>query len=258
MPIDLAALAEHRSFEDRRAGIRERFLAPSIGGAATTAILSEPLAEPAPMGWVVCHSFWIEQINLGWFDAQLARGLAAAGFPVLRYHGQGYGDSDRGVEEIGVGSHLGDAIDADRVLRQETGIAVVGFAGARFGGTVAAMAADRSMAAAVAMLQPAVRGRAYVRSLERNLYLEQMPTKGGGGPDAAEGADDGETFVLQRESVKEVSALGLLDELRSFQGSSLVLQVSRTSEPQADLKGLVDHLGSLGGRVCFEVVEDQE
>src|SRR3989442_15031247 len=131
MATRTAALERHGRYEDRQAGISEEFLQPVLGGERTVAVLSRPLGQSSSVGWVVCHSFGMEQIHLGRLDVLAARALAAAGFPVLRFHGQGYGDSEKGADAIGLSSHLAENADAVRLLQEEEGVGGVGALGAR-------------------------------------------------------------------------------------------------------------------------------
>src|SRR5438105_5545724 len=79
------------SYRDRRIGIEERFLQPVLAGDRTIAVLSTPLDGPRSLGWVICHSFGMEQIHLQPLEVAAARRLAAAGFPSLRFHAPGCG-----------------------------------------------------------------------------------------------------------------------------------------------------------------------
>src|SRR5205823_2231940 len=102
-------------------------------------VLYEPLGEHRSAGWVICHSFGQEHSHLMEHEVVAARALASAGFPTLRYHGQGYGDSMGHPGEATLESHVGDALGAVDVLLGRTGIHDVGVLGARFGGAVAAI-----------------------------------------------------------------------------------------------------------------------
>lgn len=259
---ELAPLAE---FEDPSAGIRERFLTPSIGGGRTVAVLATPIGERRATGWVVCHSYGMEQVNLATHEVPVARVLAAAGFPVLRYHGQGYGDSELPAEQVDLESHVRDALDAADVLAQAAGVSHVGLLGARLGGTVAALAASRSDAAGLVMWDPVVRGRSYARSLltlSVMLQLMHQERVKGQAPDpervlAETGMLDVQGFPLTRRMFDELSELDLPGHLEAFSGRSLVLQVSRGSEPRTELMRLVARLRELGGTSELGVVADE-
>src|SRR5262249_34932224 len=155
---DVALLASHRQYEDKRTGITEEFLQPTLQGVRTVAVLSRPLGPARPVGWVICHSLALEQVHLARMEVVVARTLAAAGFPVLRYHTRGYGDSDGG-EGVGLGTHLADATEAVELMRRVGGVERIGMLGARFGGTVAALVADRLDLDLLGLWEPVTRGQ---------------------------------------------------------------------------------------------------
>src|SRR5207302_10678278 len=126
MPVDEGLLLRHRSFEDASTGFTEAFLQPTIGSGRTVAVLSRPMGSAFPVGWVILHSFGLEQMHLSRLDVVVARALAAAGFPGLRLHGQGYGDSEGTDEHSGRGSRLADGTDAIRLLSGQPGVERVG------------------------------------------------------------------------------------------------------------------------------------
>src|SRR5437763_9980638 len=120
--LDPASRFGHSSFRAPGGHFAERLLRPTIGGAHTVAVLSGPAAARIdPVGWVICHAFGMEEGFLQPLEVELARRLAAAGSTVLRFHAQGYGDSDRLLEAVSVAGHIDDAVQAADVLRAETG-----------------------------------------------------------------------------------------------------------------------------------------
>lgn len=258
----LESLAE---VEDPRNGIRERFIRPSIGGGSTVAVLATPLGERRSTGWVICHSYGMEQVNLATHEVPVARGLASAGFPVIRYHGQGYGDSQLPADGVGIASHLRDALDAAGVLAEATGVGEVGFLGARLGGTIAALAADRSSAASLVAWEPVVRGTTYARSLRTlsvMLQLMHQQRSPGAAPDPEReleerGVLDVQGFPLSREMHEELLGLDLTERLGAFAGRSLVVQISRGAEPRPELERLTGRLRELGGSSELAVVVDE-
>src|SRR5205085_9269897 len=96
------------------------------------------------------------------------------GSTVLRFHGQGYGDSDRLLEAVSVAGHIDDAVQTADVLRAETGCTEVGFLGIRFGGAVALAAGGRGGAAAAVVVDPVVTGRAYLEPLIRAAVTTEL------------------------------------------------------------------------------------
>jgi pimeloyl-ACP methyl ester carboxylesterase len=262
--IDEALLERHRRFEDERLGIREEFLQPTIGGNGTVAVLSRPLGRSRSVGWVVCHSFGLEQIHLGRLDVLAARHLAAAGFPVVRYHGQGYGDSKDVETEVGLTSHLRDAADAVELMRRQDGVGRVGVLGAKLGGMVAARVADRLDLDLLGLWEPVVRGAQFARDLLRaRLFSEMVGTVTPENPTdvnqlrkdlGAQGWVDVNGFRLTREAHDEIAGADLLTDLTRFRGSALLVGVTRSGKPSAALSKLRDHLEGMGSRCTVEVL----
>jgi hypothetical protein len=256
--VDLARLERHRILEDPERRFRERFLSPEIGGASTVAVLAEPWDGHAAAGWVICGSFAMDQAYLLSLETALARRLAAAGFVALRYHAQGYGDSDLDAEHVTLRSHVRDLEDAIDLLRETAGVESVGLAGALFGGSVAAIAGAR--AEALALVQPVVRGSAYIRSTIRRSVGTSLSDRPAGRetPSPEGGVADVEGFPLRPEIIAEFEAFDLLESLPPFAGRSLIVQVSRSPEPQPPLRALADRLSRGGGRSELRVVAHGE
>lgn len=262
--IDRALLERHRRFEDERLGVREEFLQPTIGGKGTVAVLSRPLGPSLPIGWVVCHSFGLEQIHLGRLDVLAARHLAAAGFPVLRYHGQGYGDSEDVETEIGLTSHLRDAADAVELMQGQNGVRRVGVMGAKLGGMVAARIADRLDLDLLGLWEPVVRGAQFARDLLRARLFSEMV-----GALAQESVSDvnqlrkdlsSQGWVdinglrLTQGAHDQIAGADLVADLTRFRGAALLVGVSRSGRPGPALSKLRDHLEGLGARCTLEVL----
>jgi pimeloyl-ACP methyl ester carboxylesterase len=266
MAVDEIALEALRSYEDPRLGIAERFLTPTIGGMRTVGVLSAPIDHRRDTGWVVCHSFGMEQVWLQPLEVAVARSLSAAGFPVLRYHAQGYGDSQASTDVATMASQTRDALDAVDVLARETGIARVGLAGGRVGATIAALAAQRSDASAAILWEPMIDGRRYVDSLLRVASVTELGTASvlDAAPRdpqeifARSGHMDIQGFPLYRAVFDEMSAFELLSALNSYRGHSLVVQISRSPKPRPELEHLVSHLNEVGGRATLGIVTDPQ
>lgn len=258
-------LKELRVFEDPRMGIREEFARPQVGGAPTVAVVSTPLVGTPTVGWIICHSYGLEQVDFQPLESALARAIAACGSAVLRFHVQGYGDSGRTPEGMGLGSHLSETLEAAAFLSGFTGCPSVGFMGARFGGLVAALAAEQSGARGMILWDPVVKGRAYMKRLAFLSAMTELLTDGrpgGSGEDPESviertGVLDVQGFPLRREVFREVSAIDLSSRLNSFAGDALILQVSRSRAVRPDLERLAGRLRELGGQCALEVVADQ-
>lgn len=266
MPVDERLLLAHRRYEDAAAGISEEFLQPKIGAGRTVAVLARPLGHAHPIGWVILHSFGLEQMHLSRLDVVAARSLAAAGFPVLRFHGQGYGDSERMTEPIGLASHLADAADAVALMADQEGIERVGVLGARFGGTVAALVADRERLPFMGLWEPMARGSQYMRDVLRARVFADMVGKtdeaGASQMDglrselATQGWSDIKGFLLTREANDEISAVDLAKDLQQFSGRALVIGVSRTGKASAGISKLAQRLTDLGATCSLVTLQD--
>ncbi|MEW6346023.1 MAG: alpha/beta hydrolase [Paraburkholderia sp.] len=118
-------------------------------------------------GVVLCNPFGYDALctHRGW--RALAERLAAAGLPVLRFDYPGSGDSLGDEEEPGrVAAWLDSIGAAMRFLRQSAGVTRVSLCGLRLGGTLAALAAQRSGEVdALVLLSPALSGKNYLREL---------------------------------------------------------------------------------------------
>ncbi len=264
MSVDQELIEGTRAFADTDLGIRERFLTPTLGGAGTVAILASPIAERAHTGWVWCGSFGSEQGYLMPFEVALVRRLAAAGHAVLRYHGQGYGDSETDAEHVSLESHRRDAIDAVALLREvEPDLISIGLVGSRFGGTVAALVAGETQVDALVLIDPVVSGSAYVRTmLGRSVIGGLKAADPQRTPTPAAPNDitviEVEGTLLDRAALDEIAELDLSNAVNGYRGPSLILQVSRSSEPRTPMERLRARLAELGGRPELHVIADPD
>ena len=263
MPTDLPSLRDLQRRRDDVLGIEERFLQPVIGGGRTVAVLASPARSGADMGWVVCHSLGLEQIWLGDLEVATARALAASGRPVLRFHGQGYGDSEGDAAEVRVATHLQDARDAVEVLREHTGVREVGLLGARFGAAVAFVVGCEIGASRVALWDPVVDGAAYVRTLARTAAITMLTTAGEARDAAMEALDEQDELdvsggSLSKTLLDDVAAFAPMDVLARGRvpGRALLVQVSRQAEPRPAMTQIADTLLASGCAVDLEVVAD--
>ena len=263
MPTDLPSLRDLQRRRDDALGIEERFLQPVIGGGRTVAVLASPTGPGADMGWVVCHSLGLEQIWFGDLEVATARALAASGRPVLRFHGQGYGESEGDAADVRVATHLQDARDAVEVLREHTGVREVGLLGARFGAAVALVVGCEMGAARVALWDPVVDGAAYVRTLARTAAITMLTTAGQARDAAMEALDEQDELdvsggSLSKTLLDDVAAFSPMDVLArgSVPGRALLVQVSRQAEPRPAMTQVAGSLRSHGCPVDLEVVAD--
>lgn len=265
MPVDEALLAQHRAFEDQDQGWREEFRLFSVGPGTVLGTLTTPLGPPRPVACVICQSFGMEQVDLQSLESTLARRLAASGHPVLRFQCLGYGDSEPGDEAPNVLTHIRDTEAAADYLRAETGASGVAFVGARFGGTVAALVADRIGAEALVTIGAVINGGQMMNDLLRSVVMREMVRLHAERvPSVKElreemersGIVDVRGFPLTRKAFELNNQVELVSDLRQYAGRSLVVQVSRGEATQTPSTKLSTRLRELGGDVSFEVVTD--
>ncbi len=265
MPIDRELLARSRRFDDR-AGFSEEFIRPQFGDGATVAVVSRPHGPSRRAGWVICHSFAMEQLHLDHLCTVVARALAAAGFPVIRYHGQGYGDSQVEMSAISLQSHLEDARSAVTLLSELDGVERIGLMGPRFGGTVAALVADQDEHPYMALWEPSTRGGQYMRDFLRTELFAEMMGSSSAGPGrtdelraqlASQGWADIKGFRLTREAHDAIASIDLSSDLSRFRGDALLISVSRTPRATPGVAKLAHHLEGLGARSTLRVQQDR-
>lgn len=263
MPIDEALLEAHASYRSEQLGISERFVRLEAGPARTWGVLSLPLGERRPTAWVLCHSFGLEQVDLHMTDVAMARALAADGYPALRFHCQGYGESDDLSNPPTVSAQLRDTLDVIRQVPELTGAEAIGLAGSRFGAAVAALAADSTGASNVILVQPVVNGSKYVTEMLRSRVVIEML---GETPWAAttveklreelveQGMVNIKGWRLRREAVEDMEAFDLMKQVERFSGSALLLQVSRGESVQGPVTRLAKRLEKLGATAEVQVL----
>jgi alpha/beta superfamily hydrolase len=266
VPLDEALLHHHRRYESPETGISEEFLQPILGSGRTVAVLSRPIGDAHRVGWVISHSFAMEQIHLSRLDTQLARALSASGFPVLRFHGQGYGDSIGGMEGISMTSHLADASDAVDLMMEQDGVETVGVMGSRFGGTIAALTADRKRLPFMAAWEPIINGKLYVRDFFRSRVFSEIVLQAGKGSSTdvdqlrreleSTGRVDVKGFELTRTAHDEISALDLVRDMQNFAGSGLLVGISRSGTPSSAVTKLAGRLEQLGADISLDGIAE--
>ncbi|MHC4202775.1 MAG: serine aminopeptidase domain-containing protein [Planctomycetota bacterium] len=187
---------------------------------------------------------------------ETARDLAP-GLIVLRIDFRGTGDSSGSSEEMTLDSMVEDAVAAADWLRESFGCRTVCLCGLRLGAAVALLAADRSRAEALVLVEPVVSGARYVRELERRQSIRRMLTKdssdlsthGDGGPTDLDG------LALDRSFLAPVGEIDLIESARELAAKgtpwSLVLQVGAR---KAARKELADLAAALGEGASLEVV----
>lgn len=210
--------------------------------------------EGAALGCVVVHPFMEERQDSHAVLRDLALRLAATGVPALRLDLFGCGDSEGEWGEATIERWLDDLHAAHEELQRRTGCASVMFLGLRFGATLAGLAARRCGAARLVMVQPLVRGDAYVMDLLLAHLAAEMVLhrKVGLARESLVGELDAGRSVnlfgyqLTAAQYREICAIDLARDLAGFSGPALVVDVARTSSAREnkDLVALVAALGA--------------
>jgi alpha/beta superfamily hydrolase len=144
------------------------------GGRRLYGFLHRP-AQPAEAGLVFLDPWGEEKVRNHRLLVNLARGLAGAGFPVLRFDFFGYGDSAGEYEEAVLGTMVDDTRHAVDLLRDRCGVRRTGLFGPRFGGAVALEACLGQRAADFLVLaDPVLDARAYFYKLLRSNLTSQL------------------------------------------------------------------------------------
>jgi CBS domain-containing protein len=170
--------------------------------------------------------------------------------------------------------------EAVALLADRTGVARVGTLGARFGGLVAALTAERESLPLLALWEPVTQGAAYMRELLRtqaaaDLIREDDAAEPPAPPSADDaGAASGAARVMQalqtegwadvnglhltKEAFDQIGAVRLDRDMTSFAGDALVVGLSRGTSMPTRLTRLAEHLRSIGARVAGRVVTDDQ
>jgi hypothetical protein len=250
-------LSALRRYEDGEAGLFEEFAERRLGPGGAFALLAGPLAERHALAWAICPTVGPEQGNLRRLEALVARRLAAAGFEVARIRP----DVHPLHGEISLPTRLAELEEAVDLLRGR-GAGSVGLLGTLFGGTVATLLAERVEIAALALVEPVVRGRQYARGLLRREAVATLMAEDEGdaeGPKrelAATGRVSIRGLQLTQDAYDAIAAVDLIGELRAFAGSSLLVGISPSGETAPGLGKLRNRLAELGGDVTVAGIAD--
>ncbi|MGH2722664.1 MAG: alpha/beta fold hydrolase [Actinomycetota bacterium] len=261
-PVDADLLARHADFVTE--GVRERAFFVDLAGTRCLAILDHPAGRPpSGMGFVVCHAFGDEFVNLRRIERDVARTLARLGHPVLTFHRRGYGDSE-GSPDAGVPEHLQEVREAMSYVTAEAGADRVGLIGARFGALVAGLAAREGGVDRLLLVNPSLRGMPLFRELARHVLIAQLADDQG-----APGAEGDLLSRLETEEVAEVlgyplyrsvfegfGPVDLTTDVGSFNGQALVLQVTRSSRVPPDVQAFASAVESRGGQCTVELLPE--
>lgn len=173
----LEALSTSSRWEEATHIEEQSYVDTSAGRLFTTSL--SPRAGSRGLGFLICHSFAWEQAELYALELIFGRMAAAAGFPVLSFHANGYGDTGGAFEEVTLATQSRDAVSAGEVLASMDGVDRVVTVGARWGAAVATIAAGELGAPAVAMWGPSLEPGRYLDGLLKVKSMAGMVDGGG-------------------------------------------------------------------------------
>ncbi len=214
---------------------------------------------------VHCHTVGVGQLATYRPEVLQARAAAAAGYPVLRYHARGYGDSAGNFAEVTFDSLVEDALAAAAEAKARSGAERVIWLGVRFGALVAAEAMRRGeAAAALALWEPVHRSVEYFREMLRGVLFSRVAQ--GERPNTTvdrlletverEGRVDVHGYYLHRAMVESARGAELGTLLDTWTGPTLIAQLQlrpRLAEAHA---ALARSLEQRGAEVCTALVRE--
>ena len=203
-----------------------------VEGSPIYAVLHDAVpGRTAPAVVVHVHGLGVEGITLYRQEVLAARAAAAAGFPVLRWHARGHGDSAGSAADVTLATLVADARAAADEAKRRTGATRVIWLGVRLGALVAALAggprSGRDDAAAFLFWEPVAKPSDFFRQQLRTLLFSQVA--GGRKPDATV-----DQLLVRLEQEGQVDVLGYLlhrGTVASFTDASLADALAGVSVP---------------------------
>lgn len=168
-----------------------------------------PTHSQSDIAVLICPALTLDSFDLHQPLRVLADGLAAAGYPTMRFNYPDIGDSIDIVNSQHWGKEHLEAWqqsihEAADWLRGSTGARHLVFCGLRIGATLATLAAEqRNDVAGLILLAPVLRGRSYLRQLWIEAGMQNGPV-----PPLSEGLDFDELH-LSAETVRLISQVDL-------------------------------------------------
>lgn len=200
------------------------------------AVTHRPVGAPRPPTVVICPSILQDFLQNYRREVVLARRLAAAGIPTVRFHYRGAGHSTGDGDHVTFDQLVEDTVRVTRALALPTD--ALAFVGPRFGAYVAAAAADALGGAAV-LWDPPATARAYYREAFRAVRVRDLKEGTAELPPSDALARDGQLDVLGCRLGAELHAssaeLRLAADVGAAADRVLVTQVAPTDELRPDL-----------------------
>jgi alpha/beta superfamily hydrolase len=251
---------------DHEAGIKEEIEFIGSGPERIFSTLHAPLAPP--VGAVLLCSSILAELLAGYQEeVWLCRRLAAQGLAVRRFHYRGTGHSDGEAEDVTFESVCEDAHAVADRLREETGLARMGFVGTRVGAMIAASVGSRFPGSPMAFIQPLMKGEALFKEIGRSRTIWLMREEGRD-EDAPppedmlaimrrEGWVDVLGYRLTESIHRSVSPRVLTDELGSDSRPVQIVQVMKRKTILPEYQRFLDELDAKGFETDAKLVNDE-
>jgi pimeloyl-ACP methyl ester carboxylesterase len=212
-----------------------------LGGDRLFAFLHR--AEDSSRGTiVVCHALAEEKLWSHRVYVSAAREFARAGYDVLRFDMRGEGDSSREFEATTISTRVEDTLRATQVARERTGAKQIVLVGHRFGGTIAALAAQAASdrVKGIAVWDPLPDGADYFSLLLRSNLTSQMAMVGKvtrTRDDLLQGIAKGETVMVDGYGMtaalhSEISAIKWSERADLLSHPALLIEVPKGGQAQ--------------------------
>ncbi|MBI1824635.1 MAG: alpha/beta fold hydrolase [Nitrospirae bacterium] len=234
-------------------------------------ILHHPLdAIPAnrQIGIIFCDPFGEEKLWAHRVFVSFARFLARNAYWVLRFDCMGHGDSDGNDVDATLETQLSDIHQAIAFLINKTQVKKVILLGARFGGTLAAMAAAADPRIdGVVLWNPILKGEKYFQECLRSNLTTQMTTYRkikytreqmvkellAGRPVNIDG------YLISSDFYKQISQIDLVAGMRSYSRPLLMVQIHKEENVKIDkeLQGFHQTLEEAGKPAQFMTVRGE-
>ena len=209
-----------------------------------------------------CHAFGEERKSSALTLARLARAVAKAGLPTLRFDYYGTGDSEGDFVEADVETRLEDMETAAGWLRERTGCKRVVLLGLRLGATLAARAAERmEQVGGLVLIEPVSDGEKYLGGELRRQLVRQMMTHGKGSASREEIMEslqddefvfDLDGFGITGGTYRQICALNMADV--TCTGPVQVVQLHFNEKPKSELEAICQAYRDAGAEVTFEKI----
>jgi len=227
-----------------------------------------PGRERAPVV-VHVHGLGVEQITLYRQEVLAARAAAARGFPVLRFHARGHGDSGGSSADVTLDSLVTDARAAADEARRLSGGSRIVRLGVRMGALVAGLAggvgSGRDDADAFFFWEPIEKPADFFRQQLRTLLFSQVA--GGQKPEAtvdqllarleSEGSLDILGYTLQRSLVQSLGTASLAPTLTGGRARVRLAQVQARAKLAPAHAQLVEALAAAGTDAQSALVQEE-